>query len=144
MLIFEDGMPRPLLTDPDTRPFWDASREHRLVVQQCGECGAFRFAPVPLCYNCNSFDVTWSESAGTGEIYTWTVTHSPILPAAASSVPFNTIVVKLDDCGGALITSNLVNASNDEIRAGLPVRVVWDDVSDEYSLPRFEPAERSS
>lgn len=143
MLIFETEMPQPRLNDPDTLPFWDACREHRLVVQRCASCGEYRFAPVPLCHRCQSWDTDWVQSAGRGSVYTWTVIYRALHPAAASSVPYNTAVIELDDCGGALITSNVLDISHDQLRPGLPVEVVWDDVSADLTLPRFRPVNHS-
>jgi uncharacterized OB-fold protein len=136
--LFGSSMPAPFI-DEDTREFWVACREHRLIVQQCKECQSFRFAPVPICYNCRSFNYRWVESEGVGEIYTWTVIHRAVHPAAESAVPYNAVVVKLMDCGGALLTSNVVDIENDDIAAGMKVRVVWEDVSSDLALPRFRP-----
>jgi uncharacterized OB-fold protein len=143
MLIFDEDMPRPRLNDPDTQPFWEACREHRLVVQQCANCGEYRFAPVPLCHRCQSWDTNWVESAGRGRVYTWTVIHRALHPAAASSVPYNTAVIELDDCGGALITSNVLDIDHAQLQPDLPVEVVWDDVSEDLTLPRFRPVPHS-
>lgn len=137
--MFDATMPRPVLDDPDTAPFWAGCRQHRLLVQQCTVCDAYRFAPVPICHACLSSESRWVDSRGTGEIYTWTICHRSYHPATRESLPYNAIVVRLDDCGGALITTNLVGpGANDAIHAGLRVRVAWDDLDDECSLPRFE------
>jgi uncharacterized OB-fold protein len=135
---FGAALPAPA-ADEDTQEFWDACRNHRLVVQQCRACGAFRFAPAPICYACRSTEVDWVRSDGIGEVYTWTVTHRSALPATAELVPYNSVVVKLADCGGAMITSNLVGIDDAEIRAGMRVEVVWDEVSPDVVLPRFRP-----
>jgi uncharacterized OB-fold protein len=135
---FGADMPRPAI-DPDTEAFWSACRAHRLVVQRCAACGAHRFAPVPLCHRCRSFETELEESAGRGVVYTWTVVHQVMHPAVADAAPYNVAVVRLDDCGGALITTNIVAVANEELFAGMPVEVRWDDVDDELTLPRFAP-----
>jgi hypothetical protein len=38
-----------------------------------------------------------------------------------------------------MITSNLLDVDEDEITAGMRVTVVWDDVSPEWTMPRFRP-----
>ena len=139
MSTFGSSLPAPMV-DEDTREFWAACKDHRLVIQQCGACDAFRFAPAPVCYRCRSRACNWVESKGIGEIYTWTVTHRPAHPATADLVPYNTVVVKLLDCGGAMITSNLVGIDNDDIKAGMTVVLVWDDISPDLAVPRFRPA----
>ena len=143
MPLFGPSMPTPLI-DSDTRDFWEACKNHRLIVQQCIECGSYRFAPAPLCYSCRSLGFRWVESDGLGEVYTWTVVHRSVHPATEEAVPYNTVVVRLFDCGGAMITSNLLNVENDKIEAGMVVRVTWDDVSDECALARFEPVPSAS
>jgi uncharacterized OB-fold protein len=136
---FDSSLLLPTL-DPDTEAFWLACAEHRLVVQRCAGCGSYRFGPAPICHNCHSFQTELEESAGLGELYTWTIVHRPAHPAVELAVPYNVAVVRLYDCGGAMITTNLVDVANDDLTAGMPVRVRWDDVSDSISLPRFGPA----
>jgi uncharacterized protein len=138
MAMFGSSMPLPV-SDPETQEFWAACAEHRLVVQQCTQCEAYRFAPAPICYHCQSFDVRSVESAGIGELYTWTVVYRALHPATESAVPYNTAVVRLLDCGGAMITTNIVEVDNDELVAGMRVHVKWDDVADGVALPRFAP-----
>lgn len=140
MSLFGPTMPVPAI-DPDTREFWEACRERRLVVQRCKDCGSFRFAPAPICYECHSWEYELVQSEGVGEVYTWTITHRPIHPAVANAVPYNTVVVRLLDCGGAMITSNLIGVANDAIHAGMRVRVEWDEINEEVTLPRFRPLE---
>jgi len=140
LTLFGSAMPVPM-ADEDSREFWEACKHHQLVIQQCADCGAYRFAPAPVCYNCCSFNSRPVESAGFGEIYTWTITYRGFHPEAEPVVPYNTAVVRLLDCGGAMITTNIVGVENDEIYAGMKVRVEWDDVSDEISVPRFAPVQ---
>ena len=137
--LFGPDMPVPHV-EVDTREFWEACRDHRLVVQRCTGCGSYRFAPTPACYQCQSFDYEWVESAGAGRVYSWTVVHQAVHPAVEAAVPYNVVVVELDDCGGAKLVSNLLGVAPDDLRAGMPVRVEWDDVADDVTLPRFRPA----
>ncbi len=143
MPLFKENMPVPEIT-PDTREFWEACREHRLVVQRCAECQAFRFAPSPICHHCHSPRYDNVESRGVGEIYTWTVTHRAVHPAVVDRLPFNVVVVRLADCGGTFITSNLVEAPVEALRPGLAVEVVWERINAEITLPRFRPLPQSS
>jgi uncharacterized OB-fold protein len=131
-------MPTPIV-DEDTREFWDASRAHRLIVQQCSQCDSYRFAPAPICFSCHSRDFRWVESEGIGEVYTWTVTYRPVHSATEEAAPYNSVVVKLADCGGAMLVSNLIGVDNDDIHAGMKVAVEWDDITPEISVPRFRP-----
>jgi hypothetical protein len=50
------------------------------------------------------------------------------------------VIVELDDCGGVLVPSNVVDCPPDEVSAGMAVVVEWDDVTDEITIPRFRRA----
>ena len=43
-----------ITTNPDTEPFWEAAKAHRLTACQCGDCGQYRMPPSPYCPNCQS------------------------------------------------------------------------------------------
>jgi hypothetical protein len=129
-------MPRPVVSEV-TRPFFDAAREHRLVVQRCSSCGEFRHPPRPVCPHCHSFEMSWAEVDGRGCLFTWSVVHQPFHPAIAPALPYIVAVVELSGAGGTRFTSNLVDASGADLRSGLGVEVVWEDMDDYLTLPRF-------
>lgn len=136
---FPDAMPAPAANDL-TRPFFEAAREHRLVVQRCEECGAHRHPPRPLCPHCGSFVARWDEVSGQGTLFTWSVVHQPFHPALRPVVPFVVAVVELAGTGGTRMATNLVEASPDDLVIGLAVVVAWEDMGPELTLPRFRPA----
>jgi hypothetical protein len=138
MAYFSDEMmlPQP---DRDTQPFWDGCNEHKLMIQRCGRCGTFRHFPRPVCHECSSFEWNWVESAGRGEVYTYIIVPHGVHPATLEAVPYNAAMVRLNDCGGVLLTTNIVNCANGDIQIGMPVQVVWEDAGDGVTLPRFEP-----
>ena len=135
---FPPGMPLPAITD-DTRPFWDSCRRHELVVQRCTACDTFRHPPTPVCWRCRSFAHAWVPVSGRGTIFSWAVVHRAFLPELAEEVPYTVVVVALDDAPGVRLLSNLVGAEPAELRVGLPVEVVFEDVSPEVTVPRFRP-----
>jgi uncharacterized OB-fold protein len=137
--FFPDGMPQPL-ADAITLPFWQAAAEHRLVVQRCAGCGHMRLPPAPLCPECRSTDADWKQLSGRGEVYTYTIVHRPI--AAGQPLPTIIAVIALEDAGGVRLMSNLVGAAPEEVAIGLPVELVWEDMSAELAIPRFRPARR--
>ncbi len=135
--FFPDTMPSPL-ADTITLPFWQAAAEHRLVVQRCGACGRTRLPPAPVCAACRSEDADWQELSGRGEVYTYTIAHRPI--AAGQPLPTVIAVIALQGSGGLRMISNLVGADPEAVRIGLPVELVWEDMSDDLAIPRFRPA----
>jgi len=134
--FFPDAMPAPL-ADAITLPFWEAAAEHRLVVQRCAACGKTRLPPAPLCAACRSDAADWLELSGRAELYTYTVVHRPI--AAGQRVPFVVAVVALEGSGGLRMISNLVGVEPEAVAIGLPVELVWEDMSADLAVPRFRP-----
>lgn len=135
--FFPDGMPPPL-ADSTTLPWWEAAAEHRLVVQRCASCGHTRLPPAPVCPTCRSAESDWQEVPGRGEVYTYTTVYRPM--AAGQALPFLIAVIALEDAGGVRIISNLVGVEPEAVTIGMPVEVVWEDMSADLSIPRFRPA----
>jgi uncharacterized OB-fold protein len=134
--VFPPEMPRPQI-EPLTEPFWAAAREGRLVIQRCRECGVFRHLPHAMCGSCQSTAHEWVESAGRGTVFTYTIVAHPVHPATQGAVPYNVVVVELDDCGGVLVPGNVVDCAPEDVRVGMRVQVVFERVDDEIALPRF-------
>ncbi|WP_269932995.1 Zn-ribbon domain-containing OB-fold protein [Aminobacter sp. HY435] len=141
------AIPLPYTDEPDTRGFWQAAREGRLVVQCCTACGHRQFPPHPFCENCAHAETEWVETPGRGNIWSFGVAHGPSLPGLQDVVPYPMIVVELDEhphirMVGSLVTGpdapiNSVPAG--DIRIGLPVEVTFAAVSDDVTLPRWMP-----
>ncbi len=137
--FFPDSMPPPLASTT-TLPWWEAAAEHRLVVQKCDDCGHTRFPPAPICPECHSDQAGWLEVSGRGEVYTYTIVHRPI--AAGQELPYVVAVIALEDSGGVRMISNLVGVDPDTVEIGMPVELVWEDMSEEMAIPRFRPAQK--
>lgn len=135
--FFPDSMPPPL-ANATTLGFWEAAAEHRLVVQRCTACGHTRLPPAPICPECREEGTEWQEVSGHGEVYTYTTVHRPV--AGGMELPFVIAVVALEGSGGLRIISNLVRVDPADVRIGMPVQVVWEDMSDDLAVPRFAPA----
>lgn len=133
---FPDSMPPPM-ADNDTVGYWHAAAEHRLVVQRCDDCGHTRHPPAPICPECRSFNANWQDLSGRGEVFTYTICHRAISPD--QELPFVIAVVSLEGSGGIRMITNLVDVDTSAIEIGMPVEVVWEDMSEELAIPRFRP-----
>jgi len=131
---FPDSMPLPS-ANAETLPWWEAAAEHRLVAQRCTSCSALRHPPGPICPECSAVGSGWIELSGTGTVYTYTVVHQQFVPA---DVPY--VVVAVDLPEGVRLVSNLVEVDPHDVRVGMPVTVVWEDMGPELALPRFRSA----
>jgi uncharacterized OB-fold protein len=120
--------------DAETQPYWDATREHRLLIKRCGACGRPHWYPRPFCPHCWSEDVAWEEASGLGTLYTWSVVRRNDLPPFGERVPYITAVVDLDE--GPRMLSNLVGVDEAEVRIGMRLEVRWQADGDDV-LPVF-------
>ena len=128
-------MPVP---DADSRPFWEGCREHRLRIERCAECHAARFPPAAACPRCGSSASQWVSASGRGTVFSWFVVRHPVpKDIYAAEVPYVVALVELEE--GVRMPTNIVGCAPEAIRAGMPVEVVFDDVSPEITLPRFLP-----
>jgi len=122
---------------PDNRPFWDGCKRHQLLLPFCIGCGKPHLPPGPVCPFCFGDRLDWRAASGRGVVTSWTVVHQPWFPAFKAELPYNVVQVELAE--GPRLTSSLVGAANDALRVGLPVEVVFDDVTVAVALPRFKP-----
>ena len=122
---------------PEMAPFFEAARHHALVVQQCTRCGARRFPARPICSKCLGREATWTPVSGRGTVFSFAVMHQANHPGFAAEVPYAVVVIELEE--GVRLLSNLVDCPLADIRIGLPVEVVFDDVTPEVTLPKFRP-----
>jgi uncharacterized protein len=120
----------------ETRPYWDAAKRHELKIQKCRTCGGYYFYPRDFCPSCFSFDVEWMKVSGRGTIYSFTICHRPA-KGFEEDVPYNLVLVELEE--GPRMMSTVVGCPNDALRVGMAVEVVFDDVTEEVTLPRFTP-----
>lgn len=130
----KNPVPVPVPT-PVTQPFWDATKQHRLLLQKCANGHVFYYARTH-CPECLSNDVSWVEASGRGKLYSYTVARRPQSPEFAEDVPYIIAAVTLAE--GPRMTSLLVDADPDNVAIDGPVEVAWDDL-DELSMPYFRP-----
>lgn len=137
-------LPRP---GQDTQPFWDSAKEHNLKVQRCTACGTYRHYPRPMCSKCWSLDVEWAPISGKGTVYTWVTAHQPFNPTFAEDVPYASVVIDLPE--GIRMMTNVVTEEKDgsfklypheQLKIGMPVTLVYDDVTPDFTLPKWKPA----
>jgi uncharacterized protein len=127
-----------ILPAPDelTAPYWNAAREHRLVIQRCA-CGRLSHPPVVSCPACHGGAFTWEPMSGDGEVYAFTWVSHSVHPASAGQTPYILVLVELAE--GPRVLTNLRHCAPEDVRVGLGVRVLFEDISDTVTLPQFAP-----
>lgn len=126
--------PSPI-PDADTKHFWEGCRNHALLFQKCLACGFVRWPPSIACPSCYGSDTELIAASGKGKIYTFSVYHRAFDPAFEDQVPYVAAIVKLVE--GPMVLTNIVGCPPTEVACDAAVEVVWEDVTDEVSLPKF-------
>lgn len=135
---------RPIPVPNDlTRPFWDGARRGELLFQRCRACGNRQHPPAPTCTNCVSTDLGFEPVEGRGAIYAYTVMFHSGDRRFADAIPYASVIVELDDAPGALIAGNLLGVPYTEAHIGRRVRVIFEPLNEEITLPQFELDEQA-
>ena len=129
---------KPLpVRDAENAPYWDALQSHAMRLQRC-DGGHWRFPVNPVCPVCLSSAFTWEPVSGAGTVYSFVIVHQVYDVSFKEDASYNVAVVELAE--GPRLVTNLVNIENAAIRIGLPVRLVYDDITPEFTLAKFEAA----
>ncbi len=135
-------MPAP---SPLTQPFWDAARQHRLVIQRCGTCRTFYHPPAPECYRCiasgDASTLAFEPVSGRGVIYTCTKIHATRVGGFEGATPYQLVFVALEEQPGLILCCNMPGTAWDNLRVGAPVEVMFMDYAG-ATLPEFRLAQR--
>ncbi len=126
----------PEITSLD-KPYWEAAKKHELTAYRCLNCGTF-YSRVIHCVACSNPKMEWVKVSGKGEVFTFGIFHQLYHPGWKDDIPYNVAWIKLDE--GPLLMSNIVECKNEDIHIGMPVMVVFDDITEEVTLPKFKPA----
>lgn len=126
--------------DPDSQPFWEGCKAHELRAQHCSACGHFRWPPQSFCPDCYSWDFEWVKLAETGTIYTFVAPHYVSVPAFQEDSPYVIAHVTIDGTDERVrIVSNVIDCPWEDVKVGMRVRVVFEAVTPEMTLPKFRP-----
>jgi uncharacterized OB-fold protein len=135
--------------DSEWREYFKLARSHRLMLRQCAECKLLRYPPSHGCPWCASLEWTWQEVSGRGHIYSYEIVAHAIQPGFKDATPYAVVLVELDEQRGKpthdealrvianLVTSDLRMEREDQVAIGKRVRVVFDDLADDFALPQF-------
>jgi Predicted nucleic-acid-binding protein containing a Zn-ribbon len=130
-------VPRPTAW---SKPYWDAAREGRLVIQHCKQCSAKIMNPKQYCPVCLSDDLGWSESSGRGTVYSYSIQKRSAASPFVDKVPYVVAVVRLEE--GVQMLSNIVGDGALSVQCGDAVRVAFEPVAgSDIALPVFEKVE---
>jgi uncharacterized OB-fold protein len=130
-MVYNKPLPRLDTVNP---PFWEGAKNGKLMLQKCPACGDIRFPPGPVCPKCLSSNQDWKEASGKGTLESWIDMHRAYWDGFKDSLPYRVCLVKLEE--GPVVVSNLIDKT-DDLRMGQPVKVVFEAVTDDVTLPKF-------
>jgi uncharacterized protein len=133
------GAPAKAVPEPDERskPFFDGAREGRLMLQHCTACGEWMWPVRARCVACFAPDPQWSAAGGRGVVHSYTLVHHTSDPAFAAEIPFNVVLVDLQE--GVRTFTTIVDVAPEDLQIGMAVHVVFEQLSPEVAVPKFAP-----
>ena len=134
MTQIQKPIPQPSV---ETKRYWEGCKRHELWLPYCPQCAEYFFYPRSFCPRCFNWEIEWRQASGRGTLYTYAIQYRPQAPGFQP--PYVTAMVQLEE--GPRLMTNLVEVEPDpeQIHCDMPVEVVFEDVSDEISLPMFRP-----
>lgn len=128
--------PKPLV-DVWNKPFWDACRERKLLLQKCRNSQKCFFPPAPVSPFTGKPHWDWIEASGKGELWSWVVFHQIYFDGMRDEVPYPVAMVKLDE--GPFLLTNLWDMGSAEPQIGMRLSVRFPGGPDGFVLPQFGP-----
>jgi uncharacterized OB-fold protein/acyl dehydratase len=137
--------PVPVLrppASPDTAFFWAGTAAGELRIQECGQCGARRHPPGPMCPRCGAAqrpaggEPGYVVAAGTGTVYSYVVHHHP--PVPGKTLPLVIALVELPE--GVRVLAGMPGTDPAQVEIGMPVQIGFERIDDELTLPVWCPA----
>jgi len=130
-----------LLEPPVTEagaPFWDATREQRFVLPWSTATGKAMWYPREVDPADPSAPIEWREASGEGTVYAAAVHHRAGPGRDEADGLYVVAIIELAE--GVRMMSNVVGCPPEDVTVGMPVRLVWQPLSDGRNLPQFTPA----
>ena len=115
-----------------------------LAIQRCVACDILQHPPEEVCHACGATDFDTRELAPRGTVHSYTVVHYPASRALADAIPYQIVLVSLDEAPELRVVGNLIGS----VRIGMPVVAYWQhrtaDDGTQIQLPQWRPADQGS
>ena len=152
MPVYEYRGQRINISDNDSeyKGYFEAARQHRLVVKKCLDCGLLRGEPGPGCPWCTSLRWEWHTVSGKGTIYSYQIVAHTVVPGFREWAPFAIVLVELDEQRGQptpgdglriianLVDHNMAAEKEENVAIGQRVEVTFLDLDNGFTLPQFK------
>ena len=142
---YSKPLPHATLNPDVSRPFWEGTKKHELWVQYCTVCDKFVFFPREVCpYDLSPIDkLVWTKVSGKGRVYSYTTVYQSSFPAFTEEAPYIHATIQLDEgprmSGNVLVPKEQLTTDPASLDVGQRVQAVFDDVTDEVTLVKWQP-----
>ena len=131
------GVKRTIKHFDFSEPYWEGTKQKKLVIQYCKATGKYQHFPRPVSiFTGRRRDIEWREVSGKGVVFSYTVAHRAT-PAFRGAEPYAVVSVTLDV--GVNIVANMVNCTATELKIGMKVKPYWRPLDDGTHLMMFQP-----
>ena len=120
--------------------YWQGAKKHELWLRNCNDCGNAYFYPRDISPCCFSRNTGWVQASGNATLFTYAIVHRAPHMGFVGDVPFVTAMVELEE--GPIMPTNIVidDPTPENLQIGMPLEVVFEDITDDIALPKFKPA----
>ena len=107
------------------QPFWDATKQKKLVIQYCKTAKKYQHFPRPVSiYTGRRRDIEWREVSGKGKVYSF-------------AEPYAVASVTIDE--GVNVIANVVNCTAEDLKVGMRVKPYWHPINNGEHLLMWQP-----
>jgi len=128
----------PVLYSPYDAAMWDSIAHDAMAIQQCTECGTFRYPPGASCPSCLSVGFDWTRLSGRANALSWATFHRQYLPAYPA--PHTVVAARLEE--GPILIAGIDAAEKPGLQLDVALQVITRDHPDGYKVPWFTLAAR--
>jgi len=117
-----------------TESFYKFVKEKKLMGAKCNKCGNIILPPRPMCPNCLSKDLKWTENPLTGKLLTYTVIH--VSPQQFQTMaPYAVGIVELEN--GAHLPGIIKGTPTDQIKIGMDLTLDFEETPATTTWPQW-------
>jgi uncharacterized OB-fold protein len=134
-------MTRPLPeTQPWSKPFWEGTKQGKLLIQHCQDCNTNIFYPRKVCPECWSKNMDWITASGKAKVYMFSTAYDMVEPKFMADLPYTVAYVNLEE--GIRMMTRIVECAPTDIHIDMEVEVVFHKLNDDFYLPYFKPVKK--
>ena len=122
---------------PETKPYWDSCKKHELLLPKSKATNKFFFYPRAFSPGDDMSDVVWEKASGKAKVWTFSIHHMGPTKAYKGDGAYVVALVETEE--GIKMMTNIINCDPNDVHVGMDVEVIFDDVTPEVTLPKFQP-----